>query len=637
MAETVGALIISAATAATVAEATAAGVTIAGVTISATTVGTTAILAASIGLNYALSALAGAPKQPKPADGLLSFRQPNPVRQGGYGTHRVAPSYMLYETDGGGLSIDVLALSSGRICGVRRPFLHDDDATFTGSFGGVIGAMSDGRYFGNLVTMLWTYGLPVGTAISGVVSDLPAIWTADHRGDGIASLALFATQATAAGGHTAVDNQTKIYPNGKPEPSLVCDLYPVWDIRDATQDPDDPDTWVAYPLYSAATTYAAGDRVIFPSRAISPFYSAGTTYARYAVVSSGNVDWYSRIAGNLGNTPGADLTKWLPIGAPYYSRVNGNLGKTPDVNPDKWCAVLSNPILQAIEYLTDSDHGMGLDREIIITPVIDVLKAKANLCDALVLDKDGNHGPLYTSNGKFNFDDDPADVVGQILATCDGWMTEDGDGSLVIEVGVYSAPTITLLPQHIVGFSINYGTADEQVVNELALTFTDPDNKYKEVAGQSWRDEDDISARGRVRSQSLALTWVQRHSQARRLAKRAMARLSAGHGTITTTLYGLRALGQRWVNVAYPFLPETGTEDAPAVFELSKGTIDFMAGTVTFDWVLVDPTTIDAWIPAIEEGDGPSETIGSSSDLLIDDAGDFLLDDAGTVIINEMA
>jgi hypothetical protein len=259
-----------------------------------------------------------------------------------------------------------------------------------------------------------------------------------------------------------------------------------------------------------------------------------------------------------------------------------------------------------MDYLTHADHGMGLDRDILITPVLEALKARADLCDALVLDKRGDLGPRYASGGRFNFDDDPADILGAILATCDGWLTEDGEGSIVLEVGVYAEPdpALTLKRQHIVGFSINYGIADEQVVNELALTFTYPRENYKEVPGQSWRNEADISARGLLRSQPLALKWVQRHSQARRLTKRAMARLAAAHGTVTTTLYGLRLLGKRWGRIQYPFLPQV----ADAVVEFSRGTIDFMAGTVMFEWVLVDPATIDAWDPITEEGEGPANT-----------------------------
>lgn len=550
MAEAVGLLLLAAIPGGTGFAATSvsiAGISL-GISTAASVLGSAALLGASIGLSYALAP--PAPKQPKPADSLLSIRQPNPVRQGGYGRDRVAGSYMLYHSAlvlGLGLSFDVVALVGGEICRYQQFYLNDDAVALSGST--VIGG-SDGRYGSGNITIQSRLGLATETAYSDFVSALPGIWTSNHRGDGIASMALRCNQSSD------IEHWTAFYPNGLPAPSAVCDLYPIWDPRDPAQDPDNPASWIAAPAYSPSTTYAAGARVTMDR-------------------------------------------------APFYSYAGGNVGNQPDLNPHKWCAVLQNPILQIINFLTDQDHGMGLDRGILITPGLAALKAKADLCDALVANAAGGQEPRYSSCGKFNFDDDPADILGAMLATCDGWMTEDGDGTLVIEVGVYSAPTVTLASQHIVGFSINYGIADEQVINELTLEFNSPAHGYKSVAGDPWRNEADISQRGIVRPQSLSLKWVQRHSQARRLSKRAMARLAAPRGTVTTTLYGLRALGQRWVSLAYPFLPETGTAAAPVVVELSRGSINFLAATVSFDWTLVDPATIDAWDPDTEEGRAP--------------------------------
>jgi hypothetical protein len=51
---------------------------------------------------------------------------------------------------------------------------------------------------------------------------------------------------------------------------------------------------------------------------------------------------------------------------------------------------------------------------------------------------------------------------------------------------------------------------------------------------------------------------VQSNSQARRLADRAMQRLNPQlTGSFTTSLYGLRYLGRRWVPVSYPYVSGT--------------------------------------------------------------------------------
>jgi hypothetical protein len=599
---------------------------VAGLSVSASTLGSAAILAGSVALQFAL---AQKPASLKPGQNLISIRQPNPVRTGGYGRARVGGSYMLYDVDptNAGLSVDVLALVSGRICGFGQVYLNEDAPTDTPTNGGLvafgpqgtlINATANGSYSPPAVGIGWRAGLPTETWYGAIHPD----WDSTHRGDGIASICMQCRQPPS------LDDFTKRFPNGHPEPSVELDLYPIWDPRDGAQDPDDPETWCAYAPYDPTATYAAGDRVVFQKfTAPTPdTYNAGTTYARYAVVSYGGVVWFSRVAGNVGHTPGADLTKWLPIGAPYYSYADGNTGNRPDTSPAKWCSVLANPVLQMLDYLTNGDHGMGLDRGRLITPQLAALIAKANVCDELVLDKDGNYGPRYTSAGTFGFDDDPADVLNGIGATCDAWWCEDGEGALAFEVGKYVPPTVTLEPKHIVGLTVNFGTADDQVVNDLTLTFIDPANTYREAPGQDWRNEADISARGRLRSQALALKWVQRHSQARRLAKRAMARLSAPTGTVTLTLYGLLALGQRWVTLQYPAI--AGLEEI--VVELSRGRINHKAGTVTFDWLKVDPDTIDAWSPLTEEGDGPLGEV-----RLLDDASNPLMDDAAVRLENE--
>lgn len=609
---TLGALAIGAFTAATDIAVPASIPLGFGASLStANLVGGALLLGGSIALGRLL-----APKQPKPADSTISIKQPTPPRQGCYGRARLAGSYMLYEVNPAtfAVSVDVLAVGGGRFCGYRQFYLNDDAPP---RFGGRIISTPDGRYPAPLVHVDWRLGLGVEVAYPFAMSLVPTLWTADHRGDGIASIALYCKETST------VDNQPKAYPSGLPNPSVETDGYPVWDPRDGAQDPNDPDSWCAYPVYDPAHTYAAGDRVIFPMDSTSSTppdgaatdrlaYDGATTYARWNVVSYNGVDYYSRVSGNIGHLP-TDTSKWIPFGAPYYSYGAGNIGNRPDQRADKWCSVLANPILQFIDYVTNTDHGMGLGRALLFTPVMANWIARANLCDVLVLDKTGTFGPRYTSNGKYSFDDDPDTVLIGIGATCDMWWTDNGDGSLAVEVGVYSAPTLTFRarkpnggPGDITGFSINYAVADEQALNEIALTFTDPVSIYKEVPGQPWRNEADISARGRIRSQPLALTWVSRHSQARRLAKRAMARANAPNGTMTLSLLGLQGLGERWVNISYPFLPGMGTDDVPVVVELSNGAIDFMAGTVTFNWTLVDPTTIDAWNPGAEEGSGPA-------------------------------
>jgi Putative phage tail protein len=268
--------------------------------------------------------------------------------------------------------------------------------------------------------------------------------------------------------------------------------------------------------------------------------------------------------------------------------------------PHTW-KISSNPVLQLLNYLTDS-RGLGIDWADIVEPNIGELMAQADACDEEIVTIGGTEN-RYRSAGWFFLINDPADVIASILSTCDGWMTEAGDGTLSIVVGKYVPPTITLTDDHIIGFDIAHGVADEEAVNEIKFAFTAPDNDYREAPGTPWRDEAAISEAGIIRSQSITLTWVQSHSQARRLAKRAMLRHQARlRGTLTTTLYGLLALGERWVAVQSEMVDDLSN----AVIEITRARIDIPNARVNFEWVLVNPNEIDAWEPSTEEGYSPT-------------------------------
>jgi hypothetical protein len=476
---------------------TAAGVEAVSAT-AASIVGTVAIATAttaiSIGVQYALQR-----KQDSsdPGDGSQAMRSAIMPRLGGYGRMRVAGATMLYE-EFSGVSFDAFALISGKIGGFVGYYLHEDEVTLAG--GGLVNALADFRYSGFRIQIETRLGLAVETVFAGAHAALPGIWTAAHRGDGVASLALTCNSVPQ-------DRFQTIYPNGLPQPSAVLDLYPVFDPRIGGQDRMNPATW----------------------------------------------------------------------------------------------AVSHNPVINLINYLIDPDHGMGLDWDVAIAPRLSELMAEADLCDDSILLGAGGGEARYACSGLFTFDAAPEDVIGPILASCDGWLAELPEGEFALQVGVYRAPVITIEDRHVTDFSVRYGVADEEMVNELTTSFISPLHKYAEVAGDPWRDEASIAETGRVRSRALALKWAQSHSQVRRLAKRASMRLNAPlRGTIQTKLYGLRALGERWIRLKYPRI--AGLENA--VVEISAARVSIGSARVSFDWILVDPATIDEWSTA-EEGTPP--------------------------------
>src|SRR5581483_11239644 len=94
----------------------------------------------------------------------------------------------------------------------------------------------------------------------------------------------------------------------------------------------------------------------------------------------------------------------------YDPRLDVSLGGTQSQGDSTTWAVSSNPVLQVIDFLTNSDRGFGFDWDELIAPSLSALMAQADLCDDLVARNDGSHEPRYASNGSFPLDSDPADV-----------------------------------------------------------------------------------------------------------------------------------------------------------------------------------------------------------------------------------
>lgn len=178
----------------------------------------------SYGLSLAGSLLRPKPRIPKAEDGRVGVRQPTASRQSGYGRARIAGVYMLYE-ERAGHSFDVLAFHDGEIDEVERYFLNDDEVTV---IGGTVQPTAEGAYGGGRVRFYTNEGPTPNVAFSEITGNLPDIYTAQHRGDGVAQTGLVCQSV-------AQQDIARIYPNGLPTPSVVARLQKVFDPRDPTQ------------------------------------------------------------------------------------------------------------------------------------------------------------------------------------------------------------------------------------------------------------------------------------------------------------------------------------------------------------------------------------------------------------------
>lgn len=241
-----------------------------------------------------------------------------------------------------------------------------------------------------------------------------------------------------------------------------------------------------------------------------------------------------------------------------------------------------NPVLQLMDYLTKpgSEGGMGHDRDRLFPAArLAQWMEEADLCEG-----------KYSSAGFYKFDNKPEDVINKILATCDGYLVEDGEGTFALTVGVYREPTDpAITDEDILGWTINHGVADETLVNQLDVSYTEPVTGYVTTPIESVRDEASISLAGITRSQPLDLSWVQDQFQADLLGKRALLRLNpAKTGSIVTSLYGFRWIGKRWVKLQFSAV--NGLQDC--VIEIQSASVNIMAGRITFNFNTVDPVAL---------------------------------------------
>lgn len=274
----------------------------------------------------------------------------------------------------------------------------------------------------------------------------------------------------------------------------------------------------------------------------------------------------------------------------------GGAGPQRRDDPATWAAC-ANPVVWMV-FIEWRRHGRDWDRG--IAPVLADLTIEADWCDDLISTTAGPE-VRYRCAGNYPVNLEPDAVRQSLMATCDGWLSTDGRGCLVIKAGRYVEPTFTLTAEHIEAFTWRAFTPDESAVNVVTLAYVSPEHDYTLIDAEPWRDEAAITAMGKERTANLQLDWVDRFSQARRLAKRKYIRLNPERsGSVTAGIHGLNGLGQRYIRIKNPRVPSM----ADVVVEVLDVEIDFDRGQVTFQVIKADPT-IDDWDDGTEEGDPP--------------------------------
>ncbi|MER9710157.1 hypothetical protein NKJ13_07795 [Mesorhizobium sp. M0174] len=271
-------------------------------------------------------------------------------------------------------------------------------------------------------------------------------------------------------------------------------------------------------------------------------------------------------------------------------------------DPSTW-VFTENPAIQLAWHECFNPFGTKRDFRKALLPVLDMWQEEADVCDELIARAVGGSEKRYTCGGFDTTEHDPKAATNAILAACDGWMCERGDGALLFVAGKFREKYVaTLTDADIVGYTIQHDVLPEEEVNRLVPKFTYPATDYTSTDTDFFEDVPAQLQAGRVLPQDAAYLWVNQWRQARRLAKREFARLrQKKRGSLDVRFTGINAVYAPWVRlqtpVSIPSMDGKLINNRRSVLSVQRGGFQ-----MTF---VVMPADIDAWTPAIDEGSAP--------------------------------
>lgn len=201
-----------------------------------------------------------------------------------------------------------------------------------------------------------------------------------------------------------------------------------------------------------------------------------------------------------------------------------------------------------LDYLIHPD-GLGLDPAWITNAAAEWTQAIAD-CDDVI-----GSELRYRISNTYTFAERPADVLTRFLVACDGSLFPTPGEGLVLRVGKWTTPTVTIDGDSIIGFS-EFGRGRDvlSTANTIRARYTSPLHDYMETDADPWIDEADVAERGEF-AVDLDLFCVPNHEQTRRLMKLAAARSNPNWvGTLQCNLVALPVMGERYINVVIPEL-----------------------------------------------------------------------------------
>lgn len=165
----------------------------------------------------------------------------------------------------------------------------------------------------------------------------------------------------------------------------------------------------------------------------------------------------------------------------------------------------------------------------------------SDICDEAIPLKDGGTQPRYRLAGAYSLEDEPATVIAEMLAACDGGIYLTTEGKIAPVGGKYSEPDVTITEDDILEIEWGTGRNPMTAFNVLKGMYISADHDFTEVEAPERRDETLLVTQGE-RTNTLNVPWCPDGYQMQRLMKSYAYRAQPPRAaTITTTLVGIKA------------------------------------------------------------------------------------------------
>lgn len=266
---------------------------------------------------------------------------------------------------------------------------------------------------------------------------------------------------------------------------------------------------------------------------------------------------------------------------------------------DTWTTT-TNPALLLLYYFTAS-NGFGLSRSLFDA---DTFTAVADFCDELIATKTKGTRKRYEMGGVYYYDEDPVDIIQNILDTFGGRIFITPGGLYGLSCDELDEPGVTITEDMIVEMEAKRHTGALYEYSTIKTKFTSEDHGYLSMNEEAdpWIDADTKARIGREIPYAFDLPYVFRHDQARRLMKRKFYELNPEWTVdLAIDFNGINLFGERVFRLVYAPLGIDGT------FRVESVSPDSQDG---FAKILVKATYINPaafeWDADTEEGTAPA-------------------------------